>query len=65
MSSIGKEMFLRAHERLVEEYQDRHPEADWSEAYEKTTPNVMARVESDMADLADSLKDQAKERSMK
>ena len=63
--SIGKEMFMRAHERLVEEYQDAHPEADWSKAYEATTPHVMARVESDIADLVDAAKDQAKERNIK
>jgi hypothetical protein len=34
---MSKELFMKAHEELIEEYMAEHPEADWSEAYERTS----------------------------
>ena len=33
---MSKEAFIHAHEELIAEYQELHPEADWTESYEKT-----------------------------
>lgn len=45
---MSKELFFLAHEQLVSEYLDEHPDADWSEAYEKTSDKAYDR----MLDLA-------------
>ena len=49
-----KELFMAAHEELVDEYMEAHPEATWSEAYEKTTDAAHDRMVSKLADIADS-----------
>jgi hypothetical protein len=33
---MSKELFMAAHEQLIDEYLDEHPDADWGEAYERT-----------------------------
>ena len=53
---MSKELFMAAHERLIEEYMAEHPEADWSEAYEKTADGAYDRMREDLADHADYLR---------
>jgi len=62
--SIGKEMFLRAHDRLVNEYLDAHPSADlarahesvsWQEAHDLAYDDAAAAAE----DEADRRRDEA------
>ena len=57
---MSKEAFISAHEQLIAEYQELHPEADWTEAYEKTADLAHERSIDNLADLADELKDRAK-----
>lgn len=58
---MSKEAFIDAHEQLVAEYLDRHPDALWSKAYEVTADAAYNRMKDNFADLGDRLKDQAKE----
>ena len=58
---MSKEQFIAAHEELVEEYLDAHPNADWTEAYEKTADRAWIRMTDRIADMADYMKDIMKE----
>lgn len=58
---MSKEHFIAAHEKLVAEYMDRHPDVDWATAYDKTADKAYDRMRDDLADLADAAKDRAKE----
>ena len=60
MSSIGKELFMRAHEQLIEEYMEAHPNADESAAYERTADLAMDRMRENVADMIDAARDEAK-----
>lgn len=56
-----KELFIAAHEELVQEYLDRHPEATWEQAYDLTADKADARYRSKFADLIDAAKQRAKD----
>lgn len=53
---MSKELFMDAHEQLIEEYLEKHPDADWSEAYEKTADMAYGRMRDNLADRADYLR---------
>lgn len=64
--SIGKDLFMRAHEQAIEAYQEAHPNADWSEAYERTGDAAMAiqrEMVEDLYDAADALRKAQREQS--
>lgn len=50
---MSKEDFIRAHEREVEEYLDRNPNASWADAYDRTADRAYDRMREDMADKID------------
>jgi len=50
-----KELFIAAHEELIEEYLEAHPESDWADAYEKTSDAAYVRFQDKCADLCDAL----------
>lgn len=58
---MSKELFIAAHEELIEQYLIDHPEADWSEAYEKTTDAIDDRYRDKLADMVDAARSRAKE----
>lgn len=58
---MSKELFIAAHEELVEEYLNEHPEADWSQAYEATGDAAGERYRDKFANMVDWAKDRAKE----
>lgn len=58
---MGKEMFIAAHEQLIEEYLNEHPDADWGEAYEKTGDLAGERMRDNFADMIDTARLRAKE----
>jgi hypothetical protein len=61
-----KDLFMAAHEELIELYLEAHPEADWSEAYEATADGAYERMRDKFADMVDAAHDRAKdERLMK
>lgn len=58
---MSRELFIDAHEQLVEEYLENHPDADWNEAYEKTADMAHGRLRENLADRADYLRMKHKE----
>lgn len=56
-----KELFIAAHEELVEQYLLDHPNADWSQAYEATADGAYGRMRDKFADMADTARLRAKE----
>jgi hypothetical protein len=57
---MSKDLYIRAHERLVEEYLEAHPEADWTEAYERTADAAYQRMRDDFAAMVDAAQDALK-----
>lgn len=58
---MSKDHFIAAHEQLVAEYLDRHPNADWRKAYDATADHAYDRMRDNLGDLADRAKMRAKE----
>lgn len=58
---MSKELFIEAHEELIERYLETHPEATEAEAYNKTADNAWSHMADRLGDRMDRLKDQAKE----
>lgn len=63
--SIGKELFMQAHERAIAEYEEAHPDADWTEAYEATGERAMEIQRDMVADMIDQAKNEAKDRGVR
>ena len=59
---MSKELFMAAHEELVEEYLLEHPDHEWSIVYEETSDLAWDRMKDDMYAQADALRTQEKER---
>ena len=57
---MSKEAFIRAHEQLIAEYQELHPEADWTEVYEKIADLAHECSIDNLADFVDEFKNRAK-----
>lgn len=57
---MSKEAYLAAHEALVEQYLDDHPEATWEQAYEACADAAYERMISDFADRCDEARDRLK-----
>lgn len=55
-----KELFIQAHEELIAEYMEKHPNASESEAYEVTSDAAYDRMKDKYADMVDAAKDRAK-----
>ena len=58
---MSKDWYIEAHEREVNDYMDRHPNASWSQAYERTADRAWDRMRDEMADAADMARTRAKE----
>ena len=56
-----KELYMAAHEELIGQYLEAHPEATEAEAYDKTADRAYDRMVDSLADRADRLKDIMKE----
>lgn len=59
---MSKELFIAAHEELIERYLEKHPEATEAEAYDKTADRAYDHMTDKMADLGDRLRKEARER---
>jgi hypothetical protein len=53
---MSKELFIEAHEQLIEEYLEKHPEATEAEAYEKTTDHIQDRYADNFGSRIDYLR---------
>lgn len=58
---MTKELFIDAHEELIEIYLEQHPEASEAEAYDKTADAAYERMRDNLADMADALRQREKE----
>lgn len=58
---MSKEMFMVAHEELIERYLEAHLDADWNEAYEKTADDAYDHMRDKFADMVDAAKQRAKD----
>ena len=61
---MNKEIFMAAHEELIEEYLEDHPWATDSEAYDATADGAYVRMKDKLADQADRARDEYKHRGM-
>lgn len=57
---MSKELFIAAHEELIGEYLEKHPEATEAEAYEKTAYAADERYRDKLGDLIDAARDRMK-----
>ena len=58
---MSKELFIAAHERLIEEYMEENPGASEHDAYEKTADLAYGRMTDMLADLIDDARQRAKD----
>ena len=58
---MSKELFIAAHEELIEQYLERHPEATEAEAYDKTADGAYDRMTDKYADMIDQARQRAKD----
>jgi len=58
---MSKELFMAAHEELIEQYLLDHPDADRSEAADATADKAYDRSREKFADMVDIEKQRAKD----
>lgn len=58
---MSKELFMSAHEELIDEYLERNPAADWEQAYNATADAAYDRMQSNLADKIDQVRQLRKE----
>ena len=58
---MTKELYMQAHEELIGQYLEDHPEATEAEAYDKTADKAYDHMVDKLADMADRIKDRMKE----
>lgn len=56
-----KELFIAAHEALIEVLLESHPWADWDEAYEACSDEAYLKLREDLANRAYQARQQPKE----
>ena len=59
---MSKDYFIQAHEELIAEYLEKNPNATEDQAYEATSDAAYDRMRDNLADLADRLHDDRKDR---
>ncbi|MHB1328006.1 MAG: hypothetical protein ACYC2K_07375 [Gemmatimonadales bacterium] len=57
---MSKELYMKAHEELIEEAMEADPTLDWSTAYTITAAGAHQRMVDKIANAADEAKDRAK-----
>ena len=58
---MSKELWIQAHDELIEEYLETNPDAKWSKAYNKCADFASERMADNFADLVDGYRKQLKE----
>lgn len=58
---MSKELYIDAHEELIGQYLDAHPEATEAEAYDKCADRAYDHMVDKMADLGDRLRKEQQE----
>lgn len=59
-----KDLYIAAHEQLIEQYLIYHPDATEMEAYDATADGAYARMRDKYADMADAAWDRAKDEKL-
>lgn len=59
---MSREPYLAAHDALIAEYIESHPDATWSHAYEATRDDAYGRMQEDLAAGADYARMKTKDR---
>jgi len=57
---MSKERFIAAHEQLIAEYMELHPNADESAVYDRMGDLAYDRMRDNLADQIDEARDRAK-----
>jgi hypothetical protein len=57
---MSKDLFMAAHDELVEEYMNDHPDATFEQAYNATGDLAYDRYRDKLADIGDAARDRAK-----
>jgi len=55
-----KELFIAAHEEMIEQYLLDHPEATWGDAYEATGDGAYEKMKDKYFSMADEARNRAK-----
>lgn len=58
---MSKELFMAAHEELIEELMAEFPEITWDMAYARTADLAYDRMRDKLADMSDALRLRGKE----
>lgn len=53
---MSKELYIAAHEALIDEYLEETGTDDWSAAYEATADQAFERMQDQLADRADAIR---------
>jgi hypothetical protein len=53
---MSKELYIAAHEELIEEYLEHHPECSWDQAYNDCADAAYDRMKENMADMIDRVR---------
>lgn len=58
---MSKDHYIAAHEQLIAEYLERHPNATEAEAYDRTADGAYGRYRDNLADIADRVRQRMKD----
>ena len=53
---MSKELYIAAHEALIDEYLEETGSDDWSAAYEAAADQAFERMQDQLADRADAIR---------
>lgn len=59
--SLIKDLFIAAHEELIEEYLAEHPNVTWDAAYDICADKAYGRTQDKLADMADRVRQRMKD----
>lgn len=58
---MSKDLWIQAHDELVEEYMEDNPSVSWTEAYDRCAEHASERMGDNLADQIDLLNDESRE----
>jgi len=58
---MSKELWIEAHEQLIEEYLEKHPDASWAEASKAVEDKTQDRFADNFASMIDAARQRAKD----
>ncbi len=58
---MSKDLWIQAHDELVEEYMEDNPSVSWTEAYNRCAAYASERMGDNLADLGDQLRKELQE----